>query len=128
MFARMCTNIDLLMNQPYHNNNINDHIVNNDTNSQLLDPAWITSPELLGCCIIPVEISHCFHMNAEAAGIGWGAQGGTDPKRSKVKMTTIKGSVFIQTMSTRQNVGVISNLYGITHLDVVSETQKYTLK
>lgn len=33
MFARMCTNIDLLMNQPYHNNNINDHIVNNDTNS-----------------------------------------------------------------------------------------------
>jgi len=47
MFARMCANIDLLMNLPYHNNNIDDHIVNNDANSQLLNPGWITSPDCL---------------------------------------------------------------------------------
>lgn len=68
MFARMCTNIDLLMNQPYHNNNINDHIVNNNANSPLPDPSWITSPEPLGCCNVPVEISHYIHISAEAAG------------------------------------------------------------
>lgn len=68
MFARMCTNIDSLMKQPYHNNNIDDDIVNNNANSLLLDPGWITSPEPLGCCNVPTEISYYFHMRAEAAG------------------------------------------------------------
>lgn len=61
------------MNQPYHNNNIDDHIVNNNVNSPLPDSGWITSPEQLGRCNIPVEISHYFHMSAEAAGSWRGA-------------------------------------------------------
>lgn len=63
----MCTNIDSLMNHPYCNNNIDDHIVNNNANSPLTDSVSITSPETLGCGIIPVEISHYFYMNTEAA-------------------------------------------------------------
>lgn len=42
------------------------------------------------------------------------------------KIIKARDEVLIQAMSTRQNLRVILNFYGITHLDVVSETQKYT--
>lgn len=63
----MCTNIDSLMNQPYHNNNIDDHIVNNNANAPLPDPGWITSPGPLDCCNIAIKTSHYFHVSAKAA-------------------------------------------------------------
>lgn len=60
------------MNQPYHNN-IDDHIVNNNVDSLLLDPSCITSLELLGCCNIPIEITYYFHMRTKVASSWQGA-------------------------------------------------------
>lgn len=117
-FARMCTNIDSSVNQPYHHSNTSDHIVNDNLSSPLLNPSWITSPGTFCCCNIPVGMSHYFHMSTEAAAADTLSWSGTDPTLSKLK-------ILIQAMSTTQNLEIIFSLYGITHIDVVSEIRKY---
>lgn len=118
----MWTNIDSLVNQPYHHNNTSDHIVNDNLGSPLLDPSWITSLRTFCCCNIPVEMSHLLpheHWGCRqlTGHIGWNWS----------KTIKAQDKILIQAMSTTQNLEVILSLYGITHLDMVSETRKYFL-